>query len=572
MTRTIAALLGTAILAGCGGTTTLHLGETGNEAGAGGQSGTGAGGSTGTGGQGVGGAIIESGGTEIVVLPDGGMGACKPNAGPSEPLSLTNLEYDNTVRDLLGDTSAPSVEFPKDPIENGFRKETSPPDTHRLSHYAKTASDVAGRAVSQLSTLLPCDPQVVGETACASQFISSFGRRAYRRPLTTTEISDMQQAFGQGRMGGDFTSGIRTVITTMLANPGFYEIEHQAPLTGLAPLNPYQLASRLSYFIYRSMPDDALLAAAEGGKLATKVDAEREARRMLADPKARNGILDFFSEWLSLDQVGGLQKDATLYPNFLAQRTDLPTETMKFVESVFFGDGQFRSLLQSSTTWINEPLAQLYAQSGVVGLNFQQVMLNPKIRAGILTQGSFLSLTGNKTTGSPTQRGTFVRERLLCQAMPPPPANSNLPLMEPMPGQTNRQRYMAAIGAGGPACAGCHNLIDPIGYGFEEFDAVGGYRSMDNGLPVDASGNLTSVGTIDGPFLGAVDLASKLGSSPEVRSCVVKQWFRFALSRTESDDDACAVDAAKQVLDKSGSLPELVVAIATSDSFRYARW
>src|SRR5262249_592177 len=150
-----------------------------------------------------------------------------------------------------------------------------------------------------------------------------------------------------------------------------------------------------------------------------------------------NGILDFFSEWLSVDQIAGLKKDATLYPNFLTQQTHMPTETMRFVESVFFGDGQFQSLLQSSTTWINEPLAQLYGQSGVVGANFQQVMLNPKVRAGILTQGSFLSRTGDTTAGSPTQRGMFVREKLLCQAVPPPPPNM-ITLMEPMPGQTNR--------------------------------------------------------------------------------------------------------------------------------------
>src|SRR5205814_1087259 len=171
-----------------------------------------------------------------------------------------------------------------------------------------------------------------------------------------------QQVFTMGRGAGDFRSGIQAVIASMLSSPSFYEILPQGVPGSFAPLTPFELASRLSYFIYRSMPDDALLSAAATGKLVTKADVEREARRMLLNPKAHDGVTDFFAEWLSLDRLALTEKDPSVLPTFDAVRADMATETIKFTESIFFGDGQFTSLLQSSTTWINEPLAQLYGQ------------------------------------------------------------------------------------------------------------------------------------------------------------------------------------------------------------------
>jgi Protein of unknown function (DUF1592)/Protein of unknown function (DUF1588)/Protein of unknown function (DUF1595)/Protein of unknown function (DUF1585)/Protein of unknown function (DUF1587) len=556
-----AALLGTFALASCGGSTVMHLGETGS----GGSSSGGAGGLA---------AGANSGGSDIAPEMDAGAAACALNAGQSTPLALTNFEYDNTVRDLLGDASMPSVVmgFTADPLEAGFQRNTAPVDMARTSQYVKAAENLALNAEGRLaqghfSEVLPCNPATIGEDACATQFIATFGRRAFRRSLTSAERSEMQQIYLKDKNANDFIHAIRIVIESMLASPRFFEIESQGTAPGIAPLGPFQLASRLSYFIYRSMPDDQLLDAAETSQLVTKDDIAREARRMLADAKAHAGVISFFSEWLSLDRLTTTTKDPSVLASFETLKGDMATETIKFVESIFYGDGQLKSLFQSSTTWVNAPLANLYGQAGVAD-QFQQVQLDPKVRAGILTQASFLSIRGGPKNGSPTQRGVFVRDNVLCQTIPFSPANTP-PLLENKPGQTNRQRYEAAMAS--PSCAACHRLIDPIGYGLEAFDTVGRYRTVDNGLPVDASGLVVNF-DLPEPFNGAVELAAKLADSTVAKECAAKQWFRFALSRAESEEDACSIGAATRVMENSGNLRELVIEIATSDSFRYARW
>jgi hypothetical protein len=336
---------------------------------------------------------------------------------------MTNAEYDRTVRDLLGESgSVSTIEGfgPDSWTDSGFRYQPAPVSMLRQTQLAKAANDLAQNAVTHLTQILPCDPAMTGGVpcTCGMQFIDTFGPRAFRRPLTLAESTLYGQVFANG-CGSDFRSGIQAVIASMLSSPSFYEIlQERVPdpeQPDILPLTPYELASRLSYFIYRSMPDAALFDAAAGGRLVTKADVEREARRMLISPKAHDAVTDFFAEWLSLDRLALTEKDPTVLPTFDAVRADMATETIKFTESIFFGDGQLTSLLQSSTTWINEPLAQLYAQPGVVGMPFQQIKLDPKTRAGILTQASFLSLASNASRTSPTRRGKFVREKLLCQ-------------------------------------------------------------------------------------------------------------------------------------------------------------
>ena len=211
--------------------------------------------------------------------------------------------------------------------ELGFRRETAPLSMLRVSNYTKAAEGIALRAESRLGEILPCNPTMVGEDACAAQFIATFGRRAFRRPLTTAETAEMQQIYAKEKYANDFVYAIRVVIGTMLASPRFYEIEPKGTALGLAPLGQYQLASRLSYFIYRSMPDAQLLDAAEAGKLATAEGVASQVKRMLADPKAHNGVINFFSEWLTLDRLDSTIKDSALFPTFSSLRADMATET-----------------------------------------------------------------------------------------------------------------------------------------------------------------------------------------------------------------------------------------------------
>ena len=558
------AILGALIIGGCGGNTAMHLGDTG----AGGSAAGGAEQISAGGQSGIDSTHAGTGGS-VVAAADAGMAtpACAVNAGQSVPLILTNLEYARTVRDLLGVSIAD--DFPPD--ESGgfaFTRDIAPVSSIRLDSYAKAASNIAMAAKGRLAAISPCDPASAGEDVCANQFIGSFGPRAFRRPLTPAETNTLHTAYVQNRTNSDFANGVAGVITAALTSAPFYTLEDPKEAGTVTPLGPYPIASRLSYFIYRSMPDQALFDAAAAGKLTTSGDIEVQAGRMLANPKAHDGVVQFFSEWLSLDRLATATKDPMFfYPTFDAVRTDMATETTKFVESIFFGDGKWKSLLQSTQTWgLSAPLAALYDLNGESG----DLKLDSKVRAGILTQASFLSIASGSVESSPTLRGKFVREKLLCQPVPPPPANIEV-LLPLSPGQTNRARYVASI-AVSPACAACHQLMDPIGYGFEEFDAIGRFRTSDNGGPVDATGNFVNANTIEGPFNGAVEMAGKLASSPATQDCATLQWFRFALSRAEAEEDACSIATAQQAIHGSDSMVDLVVAIAKTDAFRNARW
>jgi Protein of unknown function (DUF1592)/Protein of unknown function (DUF1588)/Protein of unknown function (DUF1595)/Protein of unknown function (DUF1587)/Protein of unknown function (DUF1585) len=490
--------------------------------------------------------------------------------GQSTPLELTNPEYDRTVRDLLGDTSSPSKEFPADSTDIGFRRDVAGADPTRIAHYAKAANDLADAAVGRLDSILPCNSAIAGEDACAAQFIEAFGKRAFRRPLTSDEIASFRQTYVDARGSGTFVFAIRSLISAALMSPHFYQLEEKTSSSPPALLGPYALASRLSYFIYRSMPDAALFAAADAGKLSTPDEIAAQARRMLQDPKAHDGVTDFFKEWLRLDTLSTMDKSAAVLPNFTAVRDSMITETTMFTESIFFGSSRYADLLTSSSTWVNADIADIYGVP-FMGTGFQPVTLDGAVRSGLLTQPSILSLTSGDEYSSPTLRGKFVREALLCQEIPlPPPDIHWAPFDPPSPGVTTRDRYAKAMA--NPACGACHRMMDPIGFSFEGFDAVGRYRTMDNGLPIDLSGSADLDGGAGITFQGVVELALKLSLRPQVPDCVGTQWVRFALLRTETDQEQCALQSAQQTLRDSGKMTDMVVAIATSTSFRYARW
>jgi hypothetical protein len=286
----------------------------------------------------------------------------------------------------------------------------------------------------------------------------------------------------------------------------------------------------------------------------------------LATPRGHATIWDFFRQWIEVDRLDDFTKTT---PGFAEAREHMKTEARLFTESIFSGGRPWTELFLGPTTFINEPLAAIYGQPGIMGLDFQAVTVDAKLRSGLLTQAAFLSNSPGDF-GSPTVRGLFVRQRLLCMQVPPPPPG--VPeLIPPSPGGTRRQRYEE--GTSTPVCRSCHVLMDPIGFGFEHFDGAGRYLETDNSLPIDATGQITSVeADLLGPFDGAVELLRKLAASRDVRACMAKQWFRFALSRAETEADACSIQAAIATLERGGTLTDLVVALAMSDAFHYARW
>jgi hypothetical protein len=487
---------------------------------------------------------------------------------------LTQSEYNNTVRDLLGDTTQPANAFPPDQQIGDFTNTavalTVPPLLAQA--YESAAEQLAATAVSNLSKLLPCDPTTDAD-ACAQSFIQGFAKQAYRRPPTVAEQSDLFALYQENSMGATFSNGIQAVIEAVLQSGDFlYRVEvgnlSQAQGT-IVPLSPYEMASRLSYFLWGSMPDATLFAAADANALATKDQVAAQARRLLQSPNAQGAVRQFFLEWSTLNQLGGVAKDPKTYPAFTPTlQTAMQSETLAFVDWVMWqSDHKLPTLLTSPVSFVNSELAAVYGVSGVTGTALQQVTLDPTQRSGILTQLSVMTLLGKPDRSSPVLRGKFVRDQVLCQVIPAPPQNLVITPPVVTPGVSTREAFVMHEAAA--ACKGCHVLMDPIGFGFENFDGIGAFRTMDQGQPVDATGTL--MGTdVDGPFNNAVDLAKRLSGSQQVSDCFATEWFRYAFGRGESTDDACSLQSLKAAFTGAQSdIQELLVAVTQTDAFRY---
>jgi hypothetical protein len=315
------------------------------------------------------------------------------------------------------------------------------------------------------------------------------------------------------------------------------------------------------------MPDQALFDAAAAGKLATATDVEAQARRMIADPKAHSMMAAFFQQWLSLDQVAARPKDATMYPQFNdALKASMNNESLAFIDNVAFqGDGALSTFLTANYSYVDQTLAPIYGVTGA-SATAAKLSLDPTQRAGLLTQSAFLTVTGATNGSNPVKRGRKIFERLLCGTLPPPPPNVP-PAAPASAGGTTRQRFEAHDQQ--PCARGCHTTMDPLGFAFENYDGIGQYRTMDNGLPVDATGTITLDGAAK-PFKNAVDMANLLAASQDVRSCFVTQWARYAFNRLEVDADRASLNAAYATYSKANfTVKELLVGVATSRSFSY---
>jgi hypothetical protein len=505
----------------------------------------------------------------------GGSPSVPPPAppGPSRPRAplrrLSRVQYNNTVRDLLGDTTRPADAFLADEVPGSFAGSAALAQAApaAIEQYRTAAERLAATAVTTLA--VPCPTGT--EEECARAFIADFGLRALRRPPTTEESAGLLELYRKVRAEGDFAFGIQAVIAALLQSPGFlYRIElgpAGAAAGSVASLGPYELSSRLSYFLLGSMPDAALFAAAKAGKLATAADVEAQARRLLAQPRAREAAGDFFTQWLSLANLDGQTKDAKLFPGFTdSLRAAMREETVRFSRwALFDADGRLETLLTAARSPVNTALGKLYGVAA--GADYALTDLPPEQRSGLLTQASLLTLTAHSDSTSPTRRGKFVLDQLLCQSPPPPPPNVDFKLPPPVPGQSARQRFV--VHTTNPACAGCHLFIDPIGFGFENYDAIGRFQATDGGQPVDASGEIKGSVDLDGPFVGAVALGRKLVASKQVRRCVVKQWFSYVHGRADEAGDAASIaEALDRFTASSGDVRELMIALVKTPAFR----
>lgn len=487
---------------------------------------------------------------------------------------LSRTEYDNTVAQLFGADGHPSAGFPADQVLLGFDNNASGASVSDLlvEGYEAAAAQLATNAVKNLSSLLACQSGQA-EDDCARAFIKRFGLRALRRPLEDEESTSYEAFYQASKTKYGMQDAIRMVVQAFLQEPSFvYRTELSSGSGGgVVKVAPYELASRLSYLIWSGMPDDALFAAAASGALSAPDELERQARRMLQDPKARKGIVNFYDQWLDIPAVESVEKDAATFPKWTPQTGPLlRRETETFVGAlVSEGAGTIDELLRAPSSYMNSTLASFYGVKGPTGDGFEKVQLPANRGGGILSQGYFLAANAAPRQTNPVKRGFYIRDRLLCAPPPPPPADLKVTAPPPDGQHSTRERF-ALHSKAGSSCAGCHRLMDPIGLGFEHFDGSGQWRDKDEGQPIDATGEIVATVDADGPFDGAAELSKKLAASSQVRSCVVRQHFRFAYGRGEQDEDACVLSRLEDAVAKSGgNLRELLISLTQTEPFLY---
>ncbi len=489
--------------------------------------------------------------------------------GATPMRTLSRMEYNNTIHDLLGDATAPANRFPPDQGSAAVSQVT----TVHMQRYVSAAERLAAQTVAaRLAQVVPCD---LKSAACAATFVRHFGLRAFRRPLVRAEVAEFLETFNQA---GGFNAGVEAVIRTALVSPNFlYHIDRGRPIPGttVAHLTGYDVASRLSYLLWRSMPDQALLAAAEAGQLESASDVERQVRRMLSDrtqqTRLRDAVADLYERWFGLGALHDLDKNGVVYPGYSSSmRKAMASETRAFLDQVTWeGDGKLETLLTAPFTFADGALAKtIYGISGTKGKGTRKIDLDPTQRAGILTQPAILAVYSLSDQTSPVMRGSFIRETVLCHKLPDPPASVMAVAPEPRKGVPTRERWSDHTLEVG--CASCHKLMDPIGFGFEHYDGIGRWRDKDEGFPIDDAGEVMLTRDLDGEFKGAPELARKLAGSTQVRQCVSRQWFRLAFDRVETPEDACSLAMLDHAFSATGqNMRELLVALTRTDAFMY---
>ncbi len=468
---------------------------------------------------------------------------------------LTHSQYNNTVRDLLGDHTAPADQFPQDDFVNGFKDQYESQNLSPLLEeaYGDAAEHLAANAFrnGDANHLIPCAPSV----ACRTTFVKEFGKKAFRRPLDAAETRRYVALFGHER---EFLKGAQLVVEAMLQSPNFL---FRLDATPNIALRPYATASRLSYTLWDTMPDDKLLASAARGELATPQGVTQAASRMLEDPRAHQALDEFVSQWLRFDRILTATRDKRRYPQYTRETAVAMTqEALLFVSDLVWNNRNFMDAFTANYGFMNADLALIYGVPAPAHEFGQVAFPANSERAGLLGQSLFLALTSKPEDASLTGRGLFVREQFLCQHVPPPPpgVNTNLPASTEAHPQTNRDRMSEHVS--NPSCAACHRLIDPIGWGLEKFDAIGmrreefkltfaatghgggGRRTPPKAvtLPIDTKGNV--IGLPQSDFSSPRELGEVLAATPQCQQCMVKQYFRYAMGRMETPADGPTLD------------------------------
>jgi hypothetical protein len=493
-------------------------------------------------------------------------------AGLAPMRRLTKVQYDNTIRDLFGGAVEPGATFPESVIHEEY---SNNPSANVVSLSAAQnillAAEHAGQqVVDGIGGIVDCEPG----PACAASFVDDLGRRAFRRPLRADERQALLDVYAQVEAEAGFADAIGTVVTVILQAPQFLYLHEEGAAEvepGVVELSDHELAARLSYLVWDTMPDDELLELADAGLLRDAAELRAQAERLLADRERSGPALDrFFREWMHFDGVPAYDKDPALFPAYDdALATAMDEELTRFVDGVLRSDAPtLRTLLTSSATAVDGTLAGFYGVDAPAD-GWAPVTLPADERPGLLSRPALLAEHSTASSSAPIFRGRLIRTQLLCDVIPPPPddAMANAPAYPD--GATERER--SAILMDHMNCGACHGLMNPIGLGFERYDAMGAWRDLDvNGEPVDSRGEIIG-GTegLVGEFDGVSDLGARLADSDQVAACFARQLYRHSLGLEVSQTLACASDPVEQAFVASGGdIPTLVLELVTSNAFR----
>jgi Protein of unknown function (DUF1592)/Protein of unknown function (DUF1588)/Protein of unknown function (DUF1585)/Protein of unknown function (DUF1595) len=495
------------------------------------------------------------------------------NANLAPRLRLkSNAEVLSAVQEVFGLTVTDRKLLPPEGMDpdTGFSNMS---DAYRIGENRFIALQNFGAVVSaqlpQAALLKFCSKGGLKGEACAKAFIEGNGRLLLARNMTEEEKAALLGLYTASLPLGSEQEALKAVAEALLQLPSFlYRTEAGQAATGdKTRLTPFETAAALASFLWESPPDEALLAAAASGKLSERDEVERQARRMIADPKARPAIARFVLQWLDIRDIELQPRDVKTFPGYSLQVVEaMLQETAKFAEvSVLDGDSSLSQLLAGKKTHLNKTLSDFYGFGQVKGDAFEEVSL-PDFRAGVLTQGSFNIAHAGEAQTSPIKRGSFVRRRILCQVVAPAPADAPKSVAPASSGQTIQDLYRQDRL---PGCQNCHKLMNPIGFGFENIDAVGRTRTTFNALPIDSSGEIFEQNLKKSkPFAAGVGLFETLATMREVSDCFTLRLYQFALGRPAGVEDKMVLDGlAEKFRQPKATIKDLMVDVATSPAF-----
>lgn len=500
-------------------------------------------------------------------------------AGPNALRRLTTEQYANSVHDVLGEHITVPSRIDPDERRSGLLSVGSTfagVTPSGFEKYEAAATTIAEEALdpSHRAELLPCEPASTtsNDDACARQFIEQVGRRLFRRSLTEDEVqSRVDVARNAAGVLGDFYQGLELVLSSLLVSPDFlFRVETAEPdpnRPGTLRLTAGTIASRLSFLLWNTTPDDELLDLAETDELLERDVLVAQVDRLLASPRAEVGLRALFSDIYDFRQFddGLVNKDVTLFPAYTQTiAEDAKEQTLRTVVDHLASGRDYRDLFTTRRSFLTRALGQLYRVPVVAASGWEPHTFDESLpRAGLLSHTSILALHSHPGRSSATLRGKFVREVVLCQDVPTPPANIDFSIVQDTTGglKTARERLEAHVI--NEACAGCHNLMDPIGLAFENFDAIGAFREQENGVTIDASGELDGV-AYDGP----VGMGEATRDHPELGPCLVRTLFRYTVGRDPVQSEWPLLDfLGEQFAEADFRVDDLVRQIVLSDGF-----